>query len=61
MEKKQPKDRDEVDDEPLRDEELENVSGGNTGDWQSNPNGFPDRRRRPQPPGAQSGMIGDLS
>ena len=40
MEKKQSKDRNEAANEPLRDEELENVSGGS-------PNGFPDER----PPG----------
>ena len=38
--KKQPKDRNEAANELLRDEELENVSGGS-------PNGFPDER----PPG----------
>ncbi len=59
--KKQPKDRNEAANEPLRDEELENVSGGV--DWQvSDPNGrFPDDRRRPPLFGPGSGMIGEIT
>lgn len=51
MEKKQPKEeRNEAAGEPLRDEELDNVSGGHASeiDWGvSGPNGFPSRRPRP--------------
>ena len=47
--KKQPEDRNEAGSEPVRDEELENVSGGvhhwHHGHHGSGPNGFPDERR----------------
>ena len=65
MEKKQPKEEpNEAAGEPLRDEELDNVSGGHASgiDWQvSGPNGFPPRRRRPPLFGPGSGMIGEIT
>lgn len=60
MDEQKPKDRSEAKNEPIRDEELENVSGGV--DWQADPNGFPARRRHPQPqPSPPSGMIGEIT
>lgn len=63
MEKNAPKDRSKENNEPLHDEELEKVSGGTASgiDWVASPNGFPERRRRPQPPGPLSGMIGEIT
>ena len=59
--KKQPEDRNEAGNQPVRDEELENVSGGVVSeiDWQaSGPNGF---KKNPPAPlfGPGSGMIGE--
>ena len=53
------KDRSEVDNEPIRDEELENVSGGTSADWQDMRH-TPQRHRQPVPD-TLGGMIGDLS
>lgn len=60
MDKDAPKDRSDVDNEPIRDEELENVSGGTTADWQDMRH-TPQRRRQPVPNTPLGGMIGDLS
>ena len=64
MEKKQPKEeRSEAAGEPLRDEELDNVSGGHAGGigWEvSGPNGFPSKKRPPLF-GPGSGMIGEIT
>ena len=62
--KKQPEDRNEAGNQPVRDEELENVSGGVASgiDWGvSGPNGFPSRRPRPPLFGPGSGMIGEIT
>lgn len=58
MEKTKPEDRNEVDDEPVGDDELEGVSGGTVGwDTVSVPRGrWP---QRPQDPLA--GMVGELT
>lgn len=59
MEKTQPEDRNEVDNEPVGDDELEDVSGGV--DWRTDPGGFPASRRGPQTPDPLSGTIGELT
>lgn len=58
MEKTKPEDRNEVDDEPVGDDELEGVSGGTVG-WRIDTVGVP--AGRPQPHNPPSGMIGELT